>query len=629
MIDADQRARAFVAGELSGAELEAFERELDVDSKLRRLVAALSADLTADGGGTVRSARPPVPSPALERGLELGTLLGRGGMAHVHAAVQRHLGREVAVKSLRPGAVGWARDKLIQEARITGFLEHPGIVPVHDLLEAPDGEVQVVLKRVEGKSWAQLMLVPMEIAERFGGDPIDWHVNVAISVSRSLHFAHQRGVLHRDLKPANVMIGRLDEVYLLDWGVAGTFGAHDNAALPAVRDLPFAGTPMHMAPEQLLSQVDRLTPATDTFLLATCLYQAVYGKPPFAGRRLAERIEHPEVPPEFPAGADAPEELVELLQRALQLEPAARFQDADAFRLALEGYARNRDARKLGRRALEHAVAARAAWERGDRVVAEAAAADAEFGFRAALELNPGDVQTRERRDALASDRVRFAAAHDPRAASWLLDTLSAPPTQLVQQVDRALQTERGERARLEEIAKGADRRIGLGTKQIMLGAFGAIWAGAFVFFTIFPPEHATTVGAFLVGYLGLGVAGTVRGRAQLLQHRLNREMMFVHLSWLSTSALLSFLAPSLGLQFPTLWVPLMLLFALGMAAIAVIVEVSSMVPAIVWGLAALIGALFPETLRWAVLLGALLHGFWPLLVSLRFARKTEANSVS
>lgn len=619
--DADEKARAFVAGELQGEELEAFERALDADASLRQRVAALAVDLT-DGTMTLRSPHTAGELPVLEHRLELGPLLGRGGMAHVHAATQRHLGREVAVKSLRPGARGWARDKLIQEARITGFLEHPGIVPVHDLIETPDGEVQVVLKRVEGDSWAQLIANPERISARFDGERIDWHVNIAIAVCRALHFAHERGVLHRDLKPANVMIGQLDEVYLLDWGVAGTFGSHAHAALPAVRDLPFAGTLNHMAPEQVRSQVERLTPATDTFLLGTCLYQAVYGRAPFAGRRLAERMERPDAPIDFPPDAQTPDELVALLKRALQLEPAERFPDAHSFRLALETYARHRDARRLARRANEHAVAARAAWERGDRVAAEAAAADADFGFRAALELNPDDPQARERRNALASDRVRFAAAHEPRAASWLLETLAAPPTQLVQQVDRALQAERGERERLEQIAEGADRRIGLGAKQLMLGAFGAIWASGFAFFAFSPPEHPSTVGAFLLGYLALGVAGTIRARRQLLQHRLNREMMLVHLSWLLASAMLSFLAPQLGLQLPALWVPLMLLFALGMAAIAAIVEPSSMVPAIGWAIAALIGALFPSSMRWVVLLGALLHGFWPFAVSWRFGRK-------
>ena len=157
--------------------------------------------------------------------LTLGAVLGAGGMGVVHQAHQRSLRREVAVKQLRDGVqrtegVG----ALLTEARITGALEHPSIVPVHALGVDAAGAPLLVMKKVEGATLEDLMQQddhpewPALIARH--GDRIAVFVEVLMRVAEALHFAHTKSIFHRDIKPANVMVGSFGEVYLLDWGVA-------------------------------------------------------------------------------------------------------------------------------------------------------------------------------------------------------------------------------------------------------------------------------------------------------------------------------------------------------------------------------------------------------------------------
>jgi len=617
----DALARAFVNGELTGSTLERFERALDADPALQRQVADLARDVTLVGTSI---SEPPEHARALsgdagDRHLRLGSLLGSGGMARVYSAMQTHLGREVAVKMLPERSDAWARRKLVQEARITGFLEHPGIVPVHDLIEDEQGELQVVLKRIEGQSWLRFISRPEEVRSRFQLEPLDWHVTVAIAVCHPLELAHERGVVHRDIKPANVMVGRFGEVYLLDWGVAGTLAPDPAALLPSLGDAPFAGTLSCMAPEQVVADVTRIGPSTDTYLLGSTLFHALYGAPPFALLGLEERRANPNARARFPEKSDVPGELVSIVERALEPEPRARFATAKELRGALERYQRNGDARRLAARALSDADEARRAWGQGDRAAGEQAAANAEFGFRAALELRPDDAAVQRQRSQLATDRVRFAVQRgEPAAASWLLAAHSAPPATLVHEVVKAVEGERSERERLESLARDADRRTGLRTKRIMLALFGLAWLTFWGWAALWPPSSALPMSAFLGGCIVFGVAGSVVSRRELLEHRLNREMMLCQLAMALAGATLGLLAGPLGLSVPTVLVLMMLTFGLGMGAIAAIVEPTSLAPSLGWVAGAVLSALWPAALSASLITASLLHAVVPLWVSLR-----------
>jgi serine/threonine protein kinase len=173
-----------------------------------------------------------LPDTALER-YELLEPIGRGGMGIVFRALDRELGREVAVKVLHAHAPG-AAERLVQEARILGRLEHPGILPVHDVGTLPDGRQFYVMKLVRGERLDQHVARGGTIAER---------LRVFERLCDAVAFAHAHGVVHRDLKPENVMIGAFGEVLVLDWGVAKLRDARpEHGAV--------LGTPGYMAPEQ-------------------------------------------------------------------------------------------------------------------------------------------------------------------------------------------------------------------------------------------------------------------------------------------------------------------------------------------------------------------------------------------
>jgi serine/threonine protein kinase len=165
--------------------------------------------------------------------------LGRGGMGTVYRVRDRELARDVALKVLTlPDASGDTAARMLGEARILASLEHPGIVPIHDVGTLPDGRPYYLMRLVEGSRLDEHARTLSTVAEKlraFG------------RVCETVAFAHARGVVHRDLKPGNVMVGAFGEVLVLDWGVAGLLdgGDRDTAGNRTV-----LGTPGFMAPEQ-------------------------------------------------------------------------------------------------------------------------------------------------------------------------------------------------------------------------------------------------------------------------------------------------------------------------------------------------------------------------------------------
>ena len=187
--------------------------------------------------------------------------LGRGGMGIVYLARDTALDREVALKIVDRGAAGThsdSPDALAHEARILARLEHPGIVPVHDFGELPDGRVYYAMKRVRGDRLDRWLAASHDLAERLA---------VFLRICDAVAFAHAHAVVHRDLKPENVMIGEFGEVLVLDWGIARTQNRepenenrepenenpepeNENPERRTPNAEPVAGTLEYMSPEQ-------------------------------------------------------------------------------------------------------------------------------------------------------------------------------------------------------------------------------------------------------------------------------------------------------------------------------------------------------------------------------------------
>ena len=170
-------------------------------------------------------------------------------MATVYLARDRELGREVALKVMRlPEPAAGIAERLRQEARILAQLEHPGLVPVHDVGTLPDGRVFYAMKRVRGRRLDEHLRDSRSLPER---------LRLFERICLTVAFAHAQGVIHRDLKPANVMVGPFGEVLVLDWGVAklrdeglGPAPLSTGPTGPATAHGAVVGTPGYMPPEQ-------------------------------------------------------------------------------------------------------------------------------------------------------------------------------------------------------------------------------------------------------------------------------------------------------------------------------------------------------------------------------------------
>jgi serine/threonine protein kinase len=217
--------------------------------------------------------------------------IGRGGMGVVFRAHDHELRRDVALKVLRAGPRDLA-SRLHGEARVLASLEHPGIVPVHDVGVTGDGLAFYVMKLVRGKRLDQWASEGPSAAER---------LRVFERICEPVGFAHAHGIVHRDLKPANVMLGAFGEVLVMDWGVARLLADGDEPAGVVL------GTPGYMAPEQAAGGT--VDARSDIHALGAILHFLMAGEHP-GGAGL---------PPRTPAAVAA------IIRRCLAADPAARY----------------------------------------------------------------------------------------------------------------------------------------------------------------------------------------------------------------------------------------------------------------------------------------------------------------
>ena len=258
----------------------------------------------------------------------LGELLGRGGMAEVHIGQDVRLGRDVAVKMLRPDM---ARDPTFQarfrrEAQSAASLNHPSIVAVYDTGEddfAGNPVPYIVMEYVEGSTLRELLasgsrLVPERALEIVDG------------ILAALAYSHQRGIVHRDIKPANVMLNRNGEVKVMDFGIAR---AMSDGASTMTQTSAVIGTAQYLSPEQ--ARGEQVDARSDIYSAGCVLYELLAGRPPFVGDSpVAVAYQHvreepvppSRIDPDVPAAADA------IVLRALTKNREERYQTADEMR---------------------------------------------------------------------------------------------------------------------------------------------------------------------------------------------------------------------------------------------------------------------------------------------------------
>ncbi len=274
-----------------------------------------------------------------DRYMEQGRI-ARGGMATVVRVRDRSLLRETALKRLDPELAVRSEhvQRFLLEAQVTGQLDHPNIVPIHELGRDEDGSIYFIMKMVEGRTLAELI---EEYGERrLEPDRLAELLKVLIKVCEALSFAHSRGVIHRDVKPSNIMVGHFGQVYIMDWGIARLLplsedtGGDRRVTVSATAEIDpdgsIIGSPAYMAPEQVEGVHEVIDARTDVFALGATLYHVLTGKPPYRGSnyyKLLTRV----LTCDFPSPRDVVDEaalppgLTRIVLRAMAADPDDRY----------------------------------------------------------------------------------------------------------------------------------------------------------------------------------------------------------------------------------------------------------------------------------------------------------------
>ena len=312
--------------------------------------------------------------------------LGEGGMGEVVLVTDHDIGRQVAVKRLKAGPEQQAAVlRFAEEVRTVGHLEHPGIVPIHDVGIDEDGQHYLVMKYVEGETLEHIIHRLQE------GDPeylarFDHtrRAHVLLAVLQALRYAHEKGFIHRDLKPANVMVGKFGEVMLMDWGIAKKIerGAQDDAELAHAKTADaqdpkrlletaqgaLLGTPLYMSPEQAMGKTRELDERSDVYSAALMFFEFVTLAHPYATKKTLQQLliaQATEVltPDEYRAMAfrtDVPMDFLWFIREGLEKDPAKRFQSVAMMEKRLQtilaGKARVQCHVTLGKRVLQETL---------------------------------------------------------------------------------------------------------------------------------------------------------------------------------------------------------------------------------------------------------------------------------
>jgi len=298
-------------------------------------------------------------------------LLAQGGMGRLFLADDRDLERQVVIKTVFPDRLQDPiyQERFVQEAQTTGRLQHPNIVPIHDLGVSRNGSVYFTMPLIRGRTLSRI------ITELSSGDEktheefsFVTRLQLIQQICEAIEYAHANGIVHRDLKPDNIMVGPFGEVLVMDWGLARLIRYEaEDANLDRVagivssesflaRDRRIAsndrgfivGTPHYMAPEQIGSVADEVCepdPRSDIFAIGAIMYEMFALFPPFDGSNVHEILENVRsmtpVPPEslrFQVQKRVPREISLIAMRALEKDPEIRFPSARAMKNEIRSY---------------------------------------------------------------------------------------------------------------------------------------------------------------------------------------------------------------------------------------------------------------------------------------------------
>jgi serine/threonine protein kinase/formylglycine-generating enzyme required for sulfatase activity len=313
------------------------------------------------------------PAPVVAGKYEALGEIGAGGMGKVLLVHDRGLQRRVAMKLMLSNAPHPRHlSRFLAEAQIVGQLEHPNIVPVHEVGSDNEGRPFFTMKYVKGVTLGDVARKLVEGDDETAREyTLPRLLAIIQQLARALGFAHARGVIHRDLKPENVMLGEFGEALIMDWGIAKVLGSSAEQDTPTLDSAPVLdvlqasvgartvagaaiGTPGYMAPEQAQGLNDQIDGRTDVFSLGAILYELLTGTPPYNQRtaqaRLIATASGETVDPPAsrvkevarPKSATIPREVGAIAMKALAPKPKDRYQSAQEFADDIQRYLEGR-----------------------------------------------------------------------------------------------------------------------------------------------------------------------------------------------------------------------------------------------------------------------------------------------
>ncbi len=255
--------------------------------------------------------------------------VGRGSSGTVYLSHDPFYGRDVAIKLYKElsgeddGEMRAARKMFFNEAQMVGRLQHPNILPIFDAGEE-DGRYYVVMEHVHGARTLSAYCRPDNLL------PTDEVVRVVFSAVRAMHYAHARGIVHRDIKPSNIMLTMDNEVRIIDFGIA----LWNDTEVSVIRGV--AGSPSYMSPEQV--KAEEISAVSDLYALGVVMYELLTGRRPFKASNLAKLLHQIVFATPLPIHRlrpEVPEDLEEIVWRAMRKKPADRFANGLEFAAAL------------------------------------------------------------------------------------------------------------------------------------------------------------------------------------------------------------------------------------------------------------------------------------------------------
>ncbi len=472
---AGRRAKKYGGVERGLASVKASEsllKQLETidDDDLQASVAYLTgAGSATHPSGTNEDDRGGFKTTPDKRFKKLGFHKG-GGLGEIYEAIDVELDRKVAFKeiSLRLAHDTQLRARFLQEANVTGLLEHPNVVPIYGHGRFRDGRPYYVMKFIKGESLKELIermnrvdrqkakeneasSKPTEPDSKAPIPNLRELMYRFIDVCEAIEYAHSRGVLHRDLKPSNIMLGKFGETLVVDWGVAKILNLNEATAestegfihpssgsgILTTEANTSPGTLEYMSPEQAAGRIDELGPASDVYSLGATLYCFLTGRAPYkvkeqtaSGREaVRQQVIRGEFTPPSELKPSIPKPLAAICMKSMQNDPKDRYTSAKAMAEDIENWLVDERVQAY----LEPVLSRLARWARNHRPMVAGAAVLMvsgllfSLGYSYSLSVKNAKIEAEERQLAEANIRARFLCIQSAGAISDLYDRLAQP----------------------------------------------------------------------------------------------------------------------------------------------------------------------------------------------------------